>query len=118
MFDSHLLIHSHEIFFHGTKFGIILCMNVLSNILFGLVMSTASYITAFLFLFGYLCIAVVVFSFFYNINEDLKQGKFYKEHPERYGVSPTWVLALIAILWPLQIVGLFIYILREVAGGE
>lgn len=28
-----------EIFFHGAKFGIILCMNVLSNILFGLVKS-------------------------------------------------------------------------------
>lgn len=58
----------------------------------------------------YICIAVLVFRFAYNINEDLKQRKHYKKHPERYGVVPVWVIASISILWPTQVVGLFIYL--------
>lgn len=59
---------------------------------------------------AYLGIAVLVFRFVYYANEDLKQRKHYKKHPERYGVEPVWVLAIISILWPLQVVGLFIYL--------
>ena len=58
----------------------------------------------------YVCIAICVFRFAYNANEDLKQRKHYKAHPERYGVEPVWVLVLISLFWPLQIVGLIIYI--------
>ena len=69
--------------------------------------------TAFLFVSAYLCIAVLVFRFIYNVNEGLKQSKHYMKHPERYGVEPTWILATRAMLWPLQIVGLLIYILTS-----
>lgn len=58
----------------------------------------------------YFTIAALVFRFMYNVNEDLKQRKHYKAHPERYGVEPVWVLVLLAIFWPLQLVGLIIYI--------
>ena len=58
----------------------------------------------------YGCVAICVFRFVYNANEDLKQRKHYKKHPERYGVEPVWVLAIISILWPLQVIGLLIYL--------
>lgn len=60
----------------------------------------------------YLLIAILVFRASYIMNEDLKQRKHYKKHPERYGVMPTWALVLVAALWPLQIIGVFIYLLR------
>lgn len=72
-------------------------------------MNISSYITWFLFASVYLCIAVLVFRFAYNVNEDLKQRKHYKKHPERYGVLPVWGLAIL-ILWPLQVIGLLIVI--------
>jgi heme/copper-type cytochrome/quinol oxidase subunit 2 len=56
----------------------------------------------------YVCVAICVYRFMYNANENLKQRK----HSERYGVEPTWVLVVISVLWPLQIVGLFIYIMK------
>ena len=59
---------------------------------------------------AYLGIAVLVFRCAYYANEDLRQRKHYKKHPERYGVLPVWGLAILSILWPLQVVGLFIYI--------
>ena len=65
------------------------------------------------FIFGaaaYLGIAVIVFRFAYYTNEGLKQRKHYKKHPEMYGVEPVWFIALISILWPLQVIGLFIYL--------
>lgn len=58
----------------------------------------------------YAFIAICVFRFAYNVNEDLKQRKHYKAHPERYGVEPVWVLVLISLFWPLQLIGLIIYI--------
>mgnify|MGYP003516610491 CR=1 FL=1 len=58
----------------------------------------------------YACVAICVFRFAYNVNEDLKQRKHYKKHPERYGVMPVWAIAIISILWPLQIIGLLIYL--------
>lgn len=58
----------------------------------------------------YFAIAALVFRFIYNANEDLKQRKHYKAHPERYGVEPVWVLVLISLFWPLQLVGLIIYL--------
>ena len=58
----------------------------------------------------YFAIAALVFRLIYNANEDLKQRKHYKAHPERYGVEPVWVLVLISLFWPLQIVGLIIYL--------
>ena len=61
----------------------------------------------------YVCIAICVFRFAYNANEDLKQRKHYNKHPERYGVLPVWGLAILSILWPLQVIGLFIYICGE-----
>lgn len=59
---------------------------------------------------AYLGIAVLVFRLAYYTNEDLKQRKHYKKHPERYGVMPVWGIAIISILWPLQVVGLLIYL--------
>ena len=29
---------------------------------------------------------------------------------ERYGAMSVWSLAIISILWPLQVIGLFIYL--------
>lgn len=66
-----------------------------------------------LLIFGsvvYLGIAVIVFRCVYYANEDLKQRRHYNKHPERYGVEPVWSIAIISILWPLQVLGLLIYI--------
>lgn len=59
---------------------------------------------------AYIVIAALAFRYMHRDNEDLKAAKHYKEHPERYGVLPVWVIAVLAILWPLQIVGFLIYI--------
>lgn len=61
---------------------------------------------------AYVLIAVLVFRSAYATNEDLKQRKHYAAHPERYGVDPTWVLFFVAALWPIQIIGLFVYLLK------
>lgn len=60
----------------------------------------------------YLLIAILVFRASYIMNEDLKRRKHYQKHPDRYGVMPTWALVCVAALWPLQIIGVFIYLLR------
>ena len=59
---------------------------------------------------AYLVVAVLVFRLAYYTNEDLKKRKQYKKHPERYGVMPVWEIAIISILWPLQVIGLLIYL--------
>ena len=59
---------------------------------------------------AYLGIAFLVFRLAYYTNEDLKQRKHYKKRPERYGVVPVWVIAIISSLWPLQVVGLLFYL--------
>ena len=75
-------------------------------------MSVIMYIAASLCVVVYLMIAALVFRFVYRANEDLKQRKHYKAHPERYGVEPVWVLAIISLLWPLQLIGLLMYIIK------
>lgn len=64
----------------------------------------------FILAMGYACIAICVFRFVYNVNEHLKQRRHYNKHPERYGAMSVWSLAIISILWPLQVIGLFIYL--------
>lgn len=56
----------------------------------------------------YVFAAICVFRLMYNVNEDLKQRKHYDSHPERYGVLPVWGIAILSILWPLQIICLLI----------
>ena len=60
---------------------------------------------------AYIGIASLVFMCFRSINEELKQRKHYKKHPERYGVEPVWKIAIISILWPLQLIGAIIDII-------
>lgn len=60
----------------------------------------------------YLLIAILVFRASYIMNEDLKQRKHYQKHPDRYGVMSIWALVCVAALWPIQTIGVFIYLLR------
>lgn len=60
----------------------------------------------------YLAIAASLFKAMYSVNEDLKNRKHYKSHPERYGVSPVWILVVVSVLWPIQVIGLMFYAMK------
>ena len=62
---------------------------------------------------AYIVIAVFVFGAMHRINEDMKQRKHYDAHPERFGVMPIWIISILSLLWPLQIIGILIYICKN-----
>ena len=72
-----------------------------------------AFVLTFIGIAAYIVIAVLVFCAMHCANEDLKQRKHYKAHPERYGVMPIWSIAILSMLWPCQIIGVLIYICKH-----
>ena len=55
---------------------------------------------------AYLSIALILFIWLYRKQKEMAWHKHFRRHPEL--LDPTWVLFLVALFWPLQIVGLFL----------
>ena len=62
----------------------------------------------------YIAVAVLVFFSIRRMKNHISQSKHYSRHPDKFKHEfGGWVSdALVAILWPLQIIGIFIAMLK------
>ena len=61
---------------------------------------------------AYIVVACLFLRFVLGARSRLLGSKMGRRHPERL-VSPLWIDVVICAFWPLQIIGLFIYVVRD-----
>ena len=61
---------------------------------------------------AYIAVAYLFLRFVLKARSRLLGSKMGRRHPERF-VNPLWIDVIICVLWPLQIIGFFIYVARD-----